>query len=136
MARVKNVPPLRTKGYAWGQLRVRRGVSMRELAERSGVPKSVLSFVESGRVNPTAEEFNRVMAALGVDSDEHTREVQAPTEGAQSAAKPSATTAGQESATRTAELDQRPGAIGTSQPVTGTRQHSLSDPDIQPSPAP
>lgn len=79
MARRKTLPPLRTKGYAWGRLRVERGVSMRELEERSGVHRSVLSFAESGRINPTGDEFMRVMAALGVDSDEHP----APTEGAQ-----------------------------------------------------
>lgn len=37
---------------------------MDELSRRSGISKSALSFVESGRVVPTSDEFDRVMAAL------------------------------------------------------------------------
>lgn len=51
-------------GRLWGNERVRAGVSLRQLAERSGVPKGSLSLMEHGRLIPTSDEYDRVIAAL------------------------------------------------------------------------
>jgi predicted transcriptional regulator len=56
--------PLRTKGGAWGPERVRLGISLKELARRTGINSGTLSHLESGRMNPTGAEFERVMAVL------------------------------------------------------------------------
>ena len=64
MARRKTPQPPRTAGNAWGPERVRLGLSLRRLAELSGVERSVLSRVESGRMIPTGDEFDAVMVAL------------------------------------------------------------------------
>lgn len=53
-----------TKGYAWGSERVRLGLSMRDLAELSGVNKGTLSLIEAGRLVPTADQYRDVMDAL------------------------------------------------------------------------
>lgn len=57
-------PPLRTSGGAWGPTRVKLGMSMRELERRSGVNRWILSLAEQGRLTPTGEEFDKVMAVL------------------------------------------------------------------------
>jgi transcriptional regulator with XRE-family HTH domain len=57
-------PPLRTKGFAWGPERVRLGISLNELSRRVGINKGTLSYIEGGRMVPTAAEYQRVMAAL------------------------------------------------------------------------
>lgn len=64
MARRHTLPPLRTKGFAWGNERVRAGLSLGELSRRVGINKGTLSYIESGRMVPTGEEFERVMAVL------------------------------------------------------------------------
>lgn len=64
MARTKTRMPLRTKGQAWGPRRVELGVSLRDLSTRSGINRGDLSKIEAGRMVPTANEFQRVMAVL------------------------------------------------------------------------
>lgn len=64
MAARKTPQPLRTGGHAWGQQRVRLGVSMNRLAALSGVSKSILSLAEQGRYLPTGEEWEAVSRAL------------------------------------------------------------------------
>ena len=56
--------PLRTGGLAWGPERVALGISIRKLAELSGVDKAILSMAEHGRLVPTGAEYQAVMAAL------------------------------------------------------------------------
>ena len=68
MAARKTPQPPRTAGHAWGPERVRLGLSLRRLAELSGVERSVLSRVESGRMIPTGDEFDAVMVALRLAS--------------------------------------------------------------------
>lgn len=58
------LPPLRTNGFAWGSERVRLGISMRELSRRTGINRGTLSYLESGRMVPTADEWQRVVAVL------------------------------------------------------------------------
>ena len=57
-------PPLRTGGSAWGPQRVALGVSIRRLADLSGVDKAYLSLAENGRYIPTGEQYRAVMDAL------------------------------------------------------------------------
>jgi predicted transcriptional regulator len=53
-----------TGGHAWGNDRVRLGVSIRRLSELTGIPRGYLSMAERGRLVPTGEEYRKVMAAL------------------------------------------------------------------------
>ena len=71
MARRHTQPPPRTAGYAWGPERVRLGLSLRRLRDLSGVPVPYLSMIESGRAIPTAEEWERVTAALARAKEDH-----------------------------------------------------------------
>lgn len=58
------IPPLATGGRLWGAERVRIGLSIRELSRRSGVDKAYLSLYENGRMVPSSDEFDRIMAVL------------------------------------------------------------------------
>ena len=64
MAKRNTPPPIRTSGYAWGNERVRLGLSLRALAHLSGVAASYLSLAEAGRLIPTAEQYESVTEAL------------------------------------------------------------------------
>ena len=64
MAARKTKQPLRSGGFAWGRERVSAGISLKELEERTGINAGFLSRMENGRMVPTAEEFDRVMAVL------------------------------------------------------------------------
>ena len=56
--------PLRSGGRAWGPERVALGLSIRKLADLSGVDKAILSMVENGRMIPSGEEYQAVTDAL------------------------------------------------------------------------
>jgi transcriptional regulator with XRE-family HTH domain len=56
--------PLITGGFAWGNERVRLGVSIRRLSDLTGIPRGYLSMAERGRLVPTGEEYRKVMNAL------------------------------------------------------------------------
>jgi transcriptional regulator with XRE-family HTH domain len=56
--------PLQTGGRLWGHRRVRLGVSLRQLASEAGIGRGLLSLMESGRMTPTSEEYDRIIAAL------------------------------------------------------------------------
>ncbi len=47
-------------------LRVEAGLSQAELAARSGVDQSAISFLERGRRRPTRKTMTRLAKALGV----------------------------------------------------------------------
>ena len=64
MGRRHTLPPLRTRGFVWGPQRVRLGISLAELSKRVGINKGTLSYLESGRMVPTAAEYERVLAVL------------------------------------------------------------------------
>jgi len=55
---------LKTGGRVWGPERVRLGVSIRRLAELSGVDKAILSQAENGRLIPSGAEYDAVTKAL------------------------------------------------------------------------
>jgi transcriptional regulator with XRE-family HTH domain len=48
------------------ELRKKRGLSMRDLAERSGTSTSLISQVETGKTNPTVAKLQNLATALGV----------------------------------------------------------------------
>lgn len=56
--------PLRTAGRVWGPERVKLGLTIRELEKLSGVDKAYISMAESGRMVPTAEEYQAIMEAF------------------------------------------------------------------------
>jgi transcriptional regulator with XRE-family HTH domain len=56
--------PLRSGGHIWGPQRVALGISIRQLAELSGVHRGTLSLIEQGRLVPTGEDYQKVMKAL------------------------------------------------------------------------
>ena len=58
------VTTFRTGGLAWGPERVRLGISIRELAHRSGGDKAILSMAEHGRLVPKADEYEAVTRVL------------------------------------------------------------------------
>jgi hypothetical protein len=60
----RTTKPLATGGSAWGPKRVELGLSIRELSERTGVNRGILSMAETGRLIPTAEEWTAVWDAL------------------------------------------------------------------------
>jgi transcriptional regulator with XRE-family HTH domain len=49
-----------------GQLRKRKGVSLRELARRAGVGLATLSRIESGEANPRLSTLLQLAEVLGV----------------------------------------------------------------------
>lgn len=57
-------PRIRTAGGAWGQQRVALGLSLRALAQRSGVSYITIALAEQGRLIPTGDEYQRIMRAL------------------------------------------------------------------------
>ena len=58
--------PLQSGGHMWGPERVSLGVSIRKLAELSGVNRGTLSLVEQGRLVPTGDDYEKVRRALDV----------------------------------------------------------------------
>jgi transcriptional regulator with XRE-family HTH domain len=47
--------------------RIRRGISMNRLAEKSGLSQAMVSYVERGIRNPTLDTLLRIAGALNVD---------------------------------------------------------------------
>lgn len=59
------------KSFAAGGLvrlaRSRAGLTQRQLAERTGVPQSVIARIESGSRQPTIPTLDRILAGAGVE---------------------------------------------------------------------
>ena len=55
-----------TGGRLWGNDRVRAQISLQQLSDVSGVSKGSLSLMEHGRLIPTSDEYDSVIAALAV----------------------------------------------------------------------
>jgi len=47
--------------------RLRRGMSMTQVAERSGLSRQMISYIEHGRRNPTLDTLLRIANALNID---------------------------------------------------------------------
>jgi transcriptional regulator with XRE-family HTH domain len=59
-----------TQGAAAGLVRLARaraGLTQRQLAERAGVPQSVIARIESGARQPTIPTLERVLAGAGTE---------------------------------------------------------------------
>jgi len=48
------------------ELRTVQGISLTNLAKRSGIAQSSLSYIESGKAQPTVETAYKICAALGI----------------------------------------------------------------------
>lgn len=46
------------------QLRIRDGISQRELSRRAGVPNSAISVIESNKVSPSVDSLTRVLSGF------------------------------------------------------------------------
>jgi transcriptional regulator with XRE-family HTH domain len=53
-------------GSSARKLRVRRGLSIRQLAQQSGISVNTLSLIENGRTSPTVSTLQQLAAALGL----------------------------------------------------------------------
>lgn len=51
-------------------LRRKAGISQKDLAKKSGIPATLLSKIENGRVNPSLEELSWMAPVLGVSTEE------------------------------------------------------------------
>ncbi|NPV72894.1 MAG: helix-turn-helix transcriptional regulator [Pelotomaculum sp.] len=47
-------------------IRTSQGISLTNLAKRSGIAQSSLSYIESGKAQPTVETVHKICAALGI----------------------------------------------------------------------
>jgi transcriptional regulator with XRE-family HTH domain len=56
--------PLQPGPRLWGPQRARLGISLRELEARTGIGRGDLSRMENRGLEPTSDEFDRIMAAL------------------------------------------------------------------------
>lgn len=54
-------------GLKLRELRDRRGITLRELAVRSGISHSAISMIERGKISPTIETLACVLDALGTN---------------------------------------------------------------------
>src|SRR5215204_5383402 len=59
-----------TLGYDIKALRLKKGLSQRELAKRSGLANTSISLLEQGRVDPSIASLKKVLNALGVSLGE------------------------------------------------------------------
>lgn len=52
------------------ELRTAQGISLTNLAKRSGIAQSSLSYIESGKAQPTVETVEKICTALGITLSE------------------------------------------------------------------
>ncbi|GAB6158994.1 hypothetical protein JCM39194_21940 [Desulfotomaculum varum] len=52
------------------ELRTTQGISLTNLAKRSGIAQSSLSYIESGKAQPTVETLEKICTALGITLSE------------------------------------------------------------------
>lgn len=62
--------PKRALGLRIKELRVEHALTQEELADRSGLFRTYMSRIESGRANPTLTMLFQIAAAFGVDPRE------------------------------------------------------------------
>jgi len=62
---------LKTGPHLWGPRRAKANVSLRELEAATGINRGLLSQMENRGLQPSGEEFDKVMAALAaVDKED------------------------------------------------------------------
>jgi len=58
--------PRDTKGAAsWGRLRREADLTLTQLAQRSGLPRSVVGLIDQGRLIPSPSEAAAILRAVG-----------------------------------------------------------------------
>ncbi len=55
---------LRGNPTEWSQMRIAADLSVSELAERSGVARSLVGLIDQGRLMPTASQARALLAVL------------------------------------------------------------------------
>ncbi len=55
---------LRGNDTHWSKLRIARNLSVSELAERSGVARSLVGLIDQGRLMPSPEQAAAILAVL------------------------------------------------------------------------
>ena len=63
---VNQPPPEVDVGYRLRQLRIERGLSIRSLAELSGLNVNTLSLIENGKTSPSVSTLQQIAAALRI----------------------------------------------------------------------
>lgn len=56
----------RITGMTLREQRIRRNISIRQLAELSGVNKTTIQRIESGEVSPSLETFEKILNAMSL----------------------------------------------------------------------
>ncbi len=56
--------PLQGNDSEWSRLRLERGLSLTQLAKASGVPRSIVGLICSGRLMPTPKEAAALLRVL------------------------------------------------------------------------
>ncbi len=64
MAARINPPPLQERASDWNRLRLRAGLSIRILSDRSGVNRYHVSLIDQGRLVPSPDESAAILAVL------------------------------------------------------------------------
>lgn len=67
--------PLTSGGLLWGTQRVAAGISVRQLEERSGVSRGLISLMERGRFIPDVDQYAAITSALAAIIAERSKEV-------------------------------------------------------------
>jgi transcriptional regulator with XRE-family HTH domain len=68
VARPNVVAPLVDRPVSdWNRLRIRAGLSIRELELKCGINRGTLSMIDSGRLHPTAAQSAKILEALRPD---------------------------------------------------------------------
>lgn len=60
------------------KIRTAQGLSLTNLAKLSGIAQSSLSYIESGKAQPTVETLNKICATLGISLAEFFADDQEP----------------------------------------------------------
>jgi len=55
---------LKTGPHLWGPRRRELGISLRELEAATGINRGLLSYMENRGLQPSGDEFDKVMTAL------------------------------------------------------------------------
>lgn len=55
---------LRGSGTEWSNLRIARNLSVKELSDLCGVPRSVVGLIDQGRMVPSPSQASAILAVL------------------------------------------------------------------------
>ncbi len=58
---------LRGNATEWSRLRMARNLSISQLAEAAGIPRSLVGLIDQGRLTPTIPQSKALLAVLEAD---------------------------------------------------------------------